>query len=46
MTCGLVARIAAIHPAGPGSIPGMGEFHSNENEIKVISLKVLLTKSY
>lgn len=22
--CGLVARIAGFHPAGPGSIPGMG----------------------
>lgn len=27
--CGLVARIAGFHPAGPGSIPGMGNlpFH-------------------
>ncbi|EEB11881.1 4-hydroxyphenylpyruvate dioxygenase, putative [Pediculus humanus corporis] len=24
--CGLVARIAGFHPAGPGSIPGMGNF--------------------
>ena len=23
--CGLMARIAGFHPAGPGSIPGMGE---------------------
>ena len=23
--CGLVARIAGFHPAGPGSIPGMGK---------------------
>ena len=28
--CGLVARIAGFHPAGPGSIPGMGdEFYTN-----------------
>jgi hypothetical protein len=25
MLHGLVARIAAFHPAGPGSIPGVGE---------------------
>ena len=24
--CGLVARIAGFHPAGPGSIPGMGNY--------------------
>ena len=24
--CGLVARIAGSHPAGPGSIPGTGNF--------------------
>ena len=43
---GLMARILGFHPRGPGSIPGVGEFHSNfENEIQVIFFKVLLTKS-
>ena len=30
---GLVARIAGFHPAGPGSIPGMGNFFSLSKKI-------------
>ena len=29
MLRGLVARIAGFHPAGPGSIPGVGELFLN-----------------
>ena len=46
--CGLVARIAGFHPAGPGSIPGMGNnfFESSISFFQVQSQSTKLIKDF
>ena len=47
---GLVARIAGFHPAGSGSIPGMGNYHNVFHErtfIFVFQLaRIMLSKDF